>query len=315
MRLLRLTGCLPAVLVAACGSTTEPVPMTPPTFGPPAMIPAPVSTPGWEDSGYVTPDGRTMYFTYLRIDPVVFLQSGRIRVSGPVRPGWPTTPPYDTLGAEIHRSDLVGGQWTEPVNLGPTINLPQGLEGDQWVSEDGNRILFSDGAPSLPDRPQQALYYAEKRNGVWQPAVLASSAGFPFVAHDENPHLTRDEQTLFFESSRPGGFGLQDIWMSRKVNGRWTAPENLGAAVNGPGVDGSPFSLDGTELYWDDKGGGVGIRWSVRQTNGAWRPAAVVLPGPYGDPSITESGDLYVIGGRVVADGFDADVYFVPRRR
>ena len=236
-------------------------------------------------------------------------------MTGPLRPGWPTTPPFDTLGAEIYRSRLVAGQWSEPDNLGAPINLPQGIEGDQWVSEDGNRILFSDGNPSLPDRPQHGLYYAERVNGIWQKPVVASSVGFPFVEFDENPHLTRDERTLFFESSRKGGLGLQDIWMSRKVNGHWTPAENLGAGVNTTGVDGSPFSLDGNELYWDDKGGGRGISWAARRADGTWTGRTIVLPGVFGDPSLTASGDLYVIGGKAGPNGgVDADVYLARRR-
>lgn len=301
-------------LLAGCGDPAGPAAPVAPRFDAPVKIAAPVSTDGWEDSGYVTPDGTTLYFTYLRIDPVTFLEQGIVRVTGPLRPGWPTTPPFDVFGAEIYRSRLVAGAWTEPEHLGPAINLPQGLEGDQWVSEDGNRILFSDGSPSLPDRPEQGLYYAERVNGVWTKPVLARSAGFPFVALDENPHLTRDEQTLFFESSRPGGFGLQDIWVSRKSNGVWGAPENLGPTVNTAAVEGSPFSLDGAELYWDDKGGGRGISWAARGSDGKYGAATVVLPGVFGDPSVTLTGDLFVIGGRVTTDGFDADVYRATRR-
>lgn len=302
---------LAAPLVAGCGSGTEsPDPV--PRFGTPVMLPAPVTTPGWEDSGMISPDGTRLYFTYLRIDPVVFLTEQRIRLSGPLRPGWPTTPPYDTLGAEIYQSELVGGVWSVPDNLGPAINLPEELEGDEWVSADGQRILFTNGTGSGP-RGNDGIYYAEQLQGVWQPAVLASSAGFPFVSGDENPHLTLDEQTLFFESSRAGGLGQQDIWMSTRSGGGWSAPVNLGPQVNSSGPEGSPFSLDGRELYFDDKASGRGVLWS-RLGAGGWSAAQVVVAGTFGDPSLTTAGELYVIGGRSVAGGFDADVYVAHRQ-
>lgn len=38
--------------------------------------------------------------------------------------------------------------------------------------------------------------------------------------------------TLYFTSDRPGGFGKIDIHRSRFVDGRYTAPENIGNAVN-----------------------------------------------------------------------------------
>ena len=301
-------------ILAGCSGPTAVEPPTPPRFEAPERIPEPVSTSGWEDSGYITPDGASLYFTYLRIDPITFLRSGEIRVIGPTRPDWPTVPPFDTLGAELYRARWAGDRWLEPEHLGPVINLPQGFEGDEWVSEDGNRILFSDGNPSLPDRPVSAIYYAERAAGQWAKPVLASTAGFPFLPGDENPHLTRDEATLFIESSRPGGVGQQDIWISTRVNGRWSPPLNAGPNVNSAGIDGSPFSLDGRELLWDDKGGGQGIRWASRRGEGSWSPSVVVLPGIFGDPSVTLAGDLYVVGGRATAEGFEADLYRARRR-
>ena len=313
LRTLFPLGALAAVpWLTGCGDGTSPGDATP-RFNAPVQIGAPVSTPGWEDSGFISPDGDTLYFTYLRIDPIIFATQGQIRLSGPLRPGWPTQPPYDTLGSELYRSTLVGGVWTEPQNLGSTINLPEELEGDEWVSADGNRMLFTNGTAAGP-RGAQGIYYAERLNGGWQTPVLASAMGYPFDSADENPHLTLDESTLFFESSRPGGFGAQDIWMSTRSGGQWTAPVNLGPTINTAGVEGSPFSLDGIDLYFDDKGGGKGVSWSRRETSGQWRQAQVVLPGIFGDPSLTLAGDLYAIGARTVPGGYDADVYIARRK-
>ena len=37
---------------------------------------------------------------------------------------------------------------------------------------------------------------------------------------------------LYFASSRKGGFGEEDIYVSRLVNKQYTKPENLGPAIN-----------------------------------------------------------------------------------
>lgn len=302
-----------AALLAGCGDGGAAPSAGRPRFQAPVLLGQPVNSPGWEDSGFISPDGDTLYFTYLRIDAVTLLTEGRIRLSGPLRPGWPTTPPYDTIGAEIYRSVRVAGAWTEPQHLDTAINLPEEIEGDEWLSADGNRVLFTNGISGGP-RGARGIYYAERIGGVWQPAVLATTLGFPFDSLDENPHLTLDETTLFFESSRAGGHGQQDIWMSTRAGGAWTAPVNLGPAINGAGVEGSPCSLDGRSLYFDDKGGGRGILWSERDSAGRWREATTVVPGTFGDPSLTSAGDLYIIGGRQVAGGYDADVYLARRR-
>ncbi len=79
---------------------------------------------------------------------------------------------------------------------------------------------------------------------------------------DYLPVLSLDEQTLYFCSTRPGGLGGEDIWYSKKVNGQWTAPKNIGPPLNTPSneallsiaPDGKTVYLFGN--YADSKGGG-----------------------------------------------------------
>lgn len=52
---------------------------------------------------------------------------------------------------------------------------------------------------------------------------------------DTTPFLDRDGRTLYFSSNRPGGYGADDIYRSRRLDDsweRWSAPENLGFGVN-----------------------------------------------------------------------------------
>ena len=259
----------------------------------------------------ISPDGNSLYFTYLRIDPITLILNGVIRVSGPLRPGWPTTPPYDTLGAQLYAAALVQGVWQEPQAFGAPITQPGVLAGDEWVSQDGNRLLFNFGAGGIGPTP--GIYYSERSGPTWSTPVLASTLGFPFVVGDENPHLTLDETTLFWESSRPGGYGAQDLWMSRKTAGAWGTPENLGGVLNTPGTEGSPFSLDGVELLYDDKGA-TGIFRSRLQSTGRWETPERIIAGPAGDPSLTLSRDLYFVLGGPVPGGYDANL-MVARQR
>lgn len=298
---MRVKHCLAALAAATaailvCSASVA----VAPEFDAPVAIGSSVNSTGWEDSAQVTPDGQRLYFSYHRIDPILWRTSGVVRL-GPTRLGWPSVSPFNEHGAELYVAAYAAGVWNQPQHLGTVINLPADCEGDVWISEDEQRILFTNGDGS-PQRPS-GIYYSSKVTGAWTAPVLASAMGFPFQPGDENPHLTRDEQTLFFESSRTSGYGRPDIWMSKKVNGTWQAPVNLGSRINTSGIEGSPFSLDGQTLYFDDKGSGGGIYRSVKQVDGTWSPRQIVIAGYAGDPSLTLGGDLYFVEGSALFDG------------
>ncbi len=62
--------------------------------------------------------------------------------------------------------------------------------------------------------------------------------------------LTKDNDTLYFCSNRPGGFGGQDIYRSVKLpNGTWGKPLNLGAEINTEYNETYPnINADGNQL-------------------------------------------------------------------
>ena len=67
--------------------------------------------------------------------------------------------------------------------------------------------------------------------------------------------ISADGLTLLFISGRHGGFGQEDIWVTRRTTTRdpWSPPMNLGPTINTPYREGAPrISADGLELYFDD---------------------------------------------------------------
>lgn len=277
---------------------------------PPVALAAPVNSAGWEDSPQISPDGKSLYFSYFRVDPILFKSAGVLRVAGPIRPGWTTISPFDILGADIYVARWSGTAWETPQNLSPSVNRIDTHDGSQWVSQDGKRILFTngDGCSEAP----RGVYYSEWTGQSWTVPVLASSLGYPFQPGDGNPHLTLDEQTLFFDSAREGGYGNRDIWMSVRAGNKWQRPVNLGPSINTQWTEGSPFSLDGRTLYFDDQGAGTIFR-SVLQ-EGLWSPREKVVTGIAGDPSLTLEGDLFFTAGTILKDssgkvtGYDANI-------
>ncbi|MBS1111412.1 MAG: hypothetical protein H6Q88_3404, partial [Anaeromyxobacteraceae bacterium] len=91
---------------------------------------------------------------------------------------------------------------------------------------------------------------------------------------DYYPTLTLDG-TLYFSSNRAGSLGQNDVYRARRRDGRWTAPENLGAPVNTAGREYDPFiAADESYLIFaSERPGGFGgadLYLSVHEPDGSW---------------------------------------------
>lgn len=106
---------------------------------------------------------------------------------------------------------------------------------------------------------------------AWSPPVnLGSMVNSPFL--DGGPAVSKDGLTLYFHSTRPEGFGAQDIWVSKRPTqtALWGAPTNLGSLINTAGPESVPaLSRDEHWLFFNsDRPGSVGSGdiWA------SWRP-------------------------------------------
>jgi outer membrane protein OmpA-like peptidoglycan-associated protein len=92
------------------------------------------------------------------------------------------------------------------------------------------------------------IYSAEWIDGLWQ-----NIEELPFndeVYSNCHPSLSKDGNSLYFASNRPGGFGKMDLYVSKKVNGVWQPPVNLGSAVNSSSNEIFPFIRNTGDLYF-----------------------------------------------------------------
>lgn len=70
-----------------------------------------------------------------------------------------------------------------------------------------------------------------------------------------HPTLSADEQTLYFASDRPGGFGDSDLYrVNINADGTFSEPENLGHAINTEGKETFPFISNDNLLYFASNG-------------------------------------------------------------
>jgi WD40 repeat protein len=102
--------------------------------------------------------------------------------------------------------------------------------------------------------------------GPWSPAVRVESSGadpaFNGSALDGCPFISRDGKSFYMASTRPGGLGGIDIWVSHRDRPAdpWGVPENVGAPVNSAANDFCPtLGRDGHNFYFiSNRAGGCG---------------------------------------------------------
>lgn len=141
--------------------------------------------------------------------------------------------------------------WTNTQPLS-SINTPEN-EGAQTMTADGNFIIFTacnrEKAIGSCD-----LYFSTREGGVYSPPqLMPEPINTPYW--ESQPSLTPNGDALYFASNRPGSIGKKDIFVSYRINGNWTRPRNLGASINTPEDDVTPFiHADGQTLYFTSEG-------------------------------------------------------------
>jgi outer membrane protein OmpA-like peptidoglycan-associated protein len=198
---------------------------------PAANLGAPVNTVQNEGAACFTPDGQYVYFTACE------------RNGG-----------YGNC--DIYVSKLEGTKWSPPVNLGPAINTTA-WESQPCISQDGNTLFFASSRAG--GKGGDDIWYAEKVNGQWQPAVnMGDVINTPGT--ENSPFLHSDGVTFYFSSDYHPGMGKMDLFLSRKGDKGWGKPENLGYPLNSAAYESAIFvNAKGTTAYMNStRDGGVG---------------------------------------------------------
>ena len=181
-------------------------------------------------------------------------------------------------------------EWSTPINLGPIVNSAF-MDRAPAVSKDGLSLYFSSNRPGGQGAGTEDIYVSQRetRDGEWGPPTnLGPIINTP--VNEQGPALSRDGHFLFFVSNRqPGGFGMPDIWVSRREHTHddfaWQPPENLGAGVNSPTLDEGPSYFENDDvgvpqLYFSSgrlSGGAGNIFVSEQAADGSFGPGVLVL--------------------------------------
>ena len=175
---------------------------------------------------------------------------------------------------DFYESDKINGTWQKAIPVPGKLNTNFN-EGAQNISQDGNWLIFT-GCNYPEGLGSCDLYISFKnKNGEWGEAENMGR----IINSDQwesAPSLSPDKRDLYFSSTRPGGYGGSDIWVShRNEKGVWQEPENMGPEINTTGDEGTPFiHADNRTLYFNSNGhqgyGLSDIFVARRKENGDW---------------------------------------------
>ncbi len=129
------------------------------------------------------------------------------------------------------------------------FNTPLG-EGAHAISPDGKYLVFT--ACNLRDGLGSCdLFLSVLKNDTWT-SPINMGAAFNSPSWESQPCFGLDGLSLYFTSSRPGGFGGRDIWYVYQMSpGKWSKPINAGPVINTTDNEESPFvHFDGQTLYF-----------------------------------------------------------------
>lgn len=190
----------------------------------PTYVPFTAGRGEWKDiDPLFTPDGATVLF-----------QSNR-----------PVAEVSSRTGFDMWAVGKVADGWGMPYHLGNVVNTDSS-ESYAAMAKNGN-LYFT----SSSDKQQGDIYVAAYVNGAY---TAPQRLGPPINTRDKreaNPFIAPDESYLIFAAGKPDNDSDSDLYISFRKNGIWTAPVNLGDAINSTISEFCPFVHAGQDrLYF-----------------------------------------------------------------
>jgi hypothetical protein len=218
----------------------------------------------------------------------------------------------------------ISNPWNMATHLGPPVDGPT-LDSYPAISADGLSLYFAWRQSSW----DLCVSRRSTTDDEWStPVGLGPTVNG--TASETRPSISFDGLELFFTSSRSGGFGDTDIYVSTResTDHPWGEPANLGRIVNSPSTDGYPnISADGRLLFFSsfrpEGSGAADIFVTARATKtDNWGQPVNLGPtvnSPYNEASCCISADgstLYFCsrrpGGRGNIDLWQVSITFLP---
>ena len=215
-------------------------------------------------------------------------------------------------GEDIYFSTLVDSAWSAPQLLPEPLNSMGDDFGSSFTG-DGQLMVYvkCDDDEGIGNCD---LYITQLNGTQW---TVPQNMGNVVNSNmwDSQPTISSDGTRIIFASTRQGGYGGMDLYMTQKNHlGDWGVPQNLGSTVNTPFNENGPYlAPDGKTLYYASTGhpgyGGTDIFSSTFEDNRWSRPLNLGAPlNSEGDDTqftISAAGKAYFASSRLDPNNYD----------
>jgi hypothetical protein len=155
----------------------------------------------------------------------------------------------------VSKRETLNNPWQEPVNLGSNVNGSEG-ELEPSISGDGLELYLGNWDDCI-----LRVCTRLSKDAPWSspikigPPACSVEPATEVGSNDAwAPDISADGLSLYFSSTRVGGYGDSDTWMATRAttDELWGEPVNLGPNVNSSSGDYSPcISTDGLTLVFN----------------------------------------------------------------
>jgi hypothetical protein len=245
------------------------------------------------DSIHITNLGSTINTIYSEYAPLISEEENFLLfTSRRASKVHPRKDPFGEYFEDIYISKKIDDTWQTPTMLDTSINtfLHDACTG---LSADGKKLLIYRTSPDLKSGDIYESNFDSTKFST--PFIITSNVNSKKYT-ETSACFSPDNNTIFFSSDRPGGYGGKDLYYMKKLdNGKWGTPFNLGPSINTEYNEDAPFihPLNNT-LFFSSEGhqnmGGYDIFKSNFDETGTFTE-----PENLGCPVNTSDDDLFFV--------------------
>jgi outer membrane protein OmpA-like peptidoglycan-associated protein len=226
-------------------------------WGPSKNMSEPINTDNHDATAGISPDGRTLY-----------IYKG------------------ESNSGDILVTQFIDGKWTKPKSVGKSINKKDYHETEACLTYDGKQLYFvSNREGGQGDHDIWISDWNEDKEDWGQPKNLGPTINTKY--NERGVFIHPDGKTMYFSSEGHETMGGYDIFWSRKEDGIWSKPVNIGYPVS---------TVDDDVFFLTSASGRHGYMTSFREDGyGGKDLYLVTFLGPEKEPLLNSEDNLLAV--------------------